>query len=80
MTSVAIEKEESFYVVELTQDFDFWLNGKKYYKGQRMIVWDFDRESYCIANSCGEYLKKAYCKILYDVKFYKTEQGGKING
>ena len=80
MTPVAIEMGEKFYVIQLMQDYDFYLNKRKYYKGERVIVWDFDKESYCIANSGGEYLKKEYCKVLYDVKFYKTEQGGKTNG
>ena len=61
-----IELTEKFYVVQLTQDYDFYLNNKKYYKGERTIVWDYDNENYYIANSGGEYLKKEYCKILYN--------------
>ena len=80
MTPVAIEMTEKFYVVQLMQDYDFYLNARKHYKGERMIVWDFDKESYCIANSDCEYLKKEYCKKLYDVSFSKAEEREEANG
>ena len=63
------ELQQKHKVVQLIEDYDFRCNKRKYRKGERFIVWDFDDKCYSISNMGGEYLMKDKCKVIYFVSF-----------
>jgi hypothetical protein len=63
---------ESFYVIEVQEDFNAIRNDKKYVKGHRHIVWK-DFNCYRIANNDMDFIPHSIAKEIYKIEFTKVD-------